>query len=242
MIAPTIVLIPGNMCDASMWDGIVPELENAGWQICHADTTRDTTISAMAARASYNCPGPLLPVGFSMGGIIALEMARQAPERLAGLVLLDANPGADLPERAAARPGHQQRVRDGELETIVRDELMPVYLADENRDCEDLKERIVSMALRLGEKVFVQQSEALRTRRDNWELLSGFDKPAFIACGEHDVLCPPAWHQKMASELPQAELHIIKRAAHMLPLERPDVLAMHLASWLEACINGGEHE
>jgi pimeloyl-ACP methyl ester carboxylesterase len=98
------------MCDASLWDGIRADLRAAGWISVDVDLTVDSSIHAMAARALSNMEGPVVPIGFSMGGIVAIEMARQVPERIAGIALLDTNPGADLPERAAARPRQQDRV------------------------------------------------------------------------------------------------------------------------------------
>jgi pimeloyl-ACP methyl ester carboxylesterase len=221
---PTLLLLPGNMCDASLWDGIRADLRARGWRMIDIDITVDDSITAMAARALMSCSGPLVPIGFSMGGIVAIEIARQAPERLAAIALLDTNPGADLPERAAARPGQQERVRAGELETIVRDELKPAYLAEANRENAPLKDHLLAMAMSLGPEVFIRQSEALRTRRDNWSVLPSLDCPALVACGAADALCPPEWHQKIAAALPDARLHVVERSGHMLPLERPDAL------------------
>lgn len=233
-----VVLLPGNMCDAQLWDGVRADLRIAGWRSVDADTTRDETISSMAARALASADGPLVPVGFSMGGIIALEMSRQAPSRIVGLALLDTNPGADLPERAAARPAQQRRVRDGQLQAIVRDELKPVYLANVNRDNTALKEFLLDMALKLGPDVFVQQSEALRTRRDNWDVLPGIRCPALVACGAEDALCPPDWHRRIAQAMPQSELHVVERSGHMLPVERPDALRELLLGYLATMTDG----
>ena len=212
------------MCDASLWDGIRADLRAAGWISVDVDLTVDSSIHAMAARALSNTEGPVVPIGFSMGGIVAIEMARQVPERIAGIALLDTNPGADLPERAAARPRQQDRVRGGELEAIVRDELKPVYLAAANRNNFALKNHLLSMAARLGDAVFVRQSEALRTRADNWPVLAGIACPALVACGAEDSLCPPEWHERIAASLPNAVLRVVERSGHMLPLERPDAL------------------
>lgn len=227
----TPVLIPGNMCDARLWTDVVrAALPGA----VDADTTIDDTIAGMAARALSATAGPLLPVGFSMGAIVALAMARQAPERIAALVLLDANAAADLPERAAVRPRQQTDVRNGLLETVMVGELKPRYLARAQRTNRVLLGLLRAMALDLGADVFVAQSKALRARPDLRDVLPGLDVPVLIACGAEDALCPPAWHEAMANGARDATLHIVADAGHMLPLERPDTLAEIITDWRAA--------
>lgn len=224
----TPVLIAGNMCDGRMWTAAVrAALPDA----VDADTARDDTIDGMAARALAAADGPVLPVGFSMGGIVALAMARQAPDRMAGLVLLDTNPSADLPIRAAARPAQQAAVRAGDLERIVVEEMKPNYLAADNRGHATLLALLRDMALSLGDDVFVAQSEALRTRADQRDVLPNLDVPVLVACGAEDRLCPPEWHRAMAASARRATVHVVERAGHMLPLEQPARLAAIIAHW-----------
>lgn len=227
----TPLLIPGHMCDTRLWTTVVrAALPGA----VDADTTCDDSTAAMAARALAQVEGPVLPIGFSMGAIVALEMARQAPERIAGLVLLDANPAADLPERAAVRPRQQADVRDGLLEAVVVGELKPRYLARANRGDRVLLDLLRAMAMKLGPDVFVAQSEALRTRPDLRPVLSVLDVPMLVACGAEDALCPPPWHEAMAAQARHATLHVVADAGHMLPLERPAILAEIITDWKAA--------
>ncbi|SIN65263.1 Pimeloyl-ACP methyl ester carboxylesterase [Parasphingorhabdus marina DSM 22363] len=233
MVRPAIVLIPGNMCDATLWDAVRADLRADRWKLVDADVTSDDSIAAMARRMADEIPSPVVLIGFSMGGIIALEFARLFPDRLAGLVLLDTNPGADLPDRAAARPGQQERVRHGALASIVRDELKPSYLASVNRENGPMKDHLLSMALALGEDAFISQSEALRTRNDNWGILQDIQIPSLVGCGEEDALCPPEWHRKIAQALPNVQLHIVPDSGHMLPLEQPAVFRRILMDYLK---------
>lgn len=218
------------MCDARLW---TPAVRAAAPGAVDADLTRDDTIDAMAARAFRSADGPLLPIGFSMGGIVALRMAALASERLVGLVLLDTNASADLPERAAARPGQQAAVRAGDLERIVVEELKPNYLAAANRGDVGLLALLRDMALALGPDVFVRQSEALRTRPDQRDVPPRLAAPTLLMCGAEDRLCPPDWHRAMAEAARDATFHVVPDAGHMLPLERPDALVAHLATWLK---------
>ncbi len=226
---PALVFLPGNMCDARLWQGLgaFPAHDRID-----ADLTQDDSIADMARRALGDGDLPVIAIGFSMGGIVALEMARQAPDRIVGMVLADTNAGADLPERAAARPVQQARVRAGELATIVADELKPAYLAPENRGDQGLRSLLFDMAMGLGEDVFVRQSEALRLRDDNAPVLDDFTGPVLLACGEADALCPPAWHAAMAARCRRPTLTVIAGAGHMLPLEQPAAFRRAIDGWL----------
>jgi len=231
--APLPLLIPGNMCDARLWDGAVRDaLRTAtGRAAVDADTAEDDTISAMAARALAATAGPLIPVGFSMGAIVAVEMAVMAPERIAGLVLIGYNAAADLPERAAHRPRQQAEVRAGGLERVLVEELKPNYLAAANRRNAALLTLLRDMGMALGPEVFVRQSEALRLREDRVDALARLTCPVLLIAGEEDALCPPTWHRRWQGLIPQAQLHIAA-TGHMLPLEAPGALADRLAAWL----------
>lgn len=231
MSAPTPLLLAGNMCDARLWTAMLAAITPA--IVAEAIVfDRETTITAMAERVLAR-RGPLVPIGFSMGAIVALEVARLAPGRLAGIGLLDCNPWADLPERTVHRPRQQADVRAGRLKAVVADELKPNYLAAANRRNRALLDLTMDMALGLGPQVFVQQSEALRTRADLTPVLPTIRCPAFVATGAEDRLCPPEWHRFTAAEIGgRAALHVFPGAGHLLPLEQPKALAAALGPWL----------
>ena len=232
----TPVLLSGNMCDARLWrggGGAIPAM--LGRHMLNpsvdADLTHDDGIAAMAARALAETPGPLLPIGFSMGAIVAVEMWCQAPDRIVGLVLLGYNATADLPDRAARRPAQQAEVRAGGLERVLVEELKPNYLAARNRGDTALLDLLRNMGLGLGPDVFVRQSEALRLRADRWEALAKIDVPVLLGCGSEDTLCPPEWHADWTARIAGAEQFVVDGAGHMLPLETPLVLAARIDRW-----------
>ena len=234
----TPVLLPGNMCDARLWRGgdgvIVDGLAQAGLPPpVDADLTRDDSIAGMAARALAATNGPLLPIGFSMGAIVAAEMWVQAPYRIAGLVLLGYNATADLPERAGHRPVQQAEVRGGGLERVLVEELKPNYLAARNRNDLPLLALLRDMGMTLGPDVFVRQSEALRRRADRVDALATITVPTLIGCGAEDLLCPPDWHRRWAAAIADADYVLTPGAGHMLPLEAPAALSVQLANWLK---------
>ncbi|RVT41997.1 alpha/beta fold hydrolase [Sphingobium algorifonticola] len=233
MSKASLLLLPGNMCDARLWAGLQARLAQAGHDSRVGDLSRQSTIADMAADMLDETPGVVIPVGFSMGAIVALEMMRQAPARLAAIGLLALNASADLPERAAVRPRQQSDVRSGGLAEVVADELKPHYLAQAQAQDSALRALVLDMALGLGPDVFVRQSEALRTRADLRPVLGGITRPAFVACGDEDRLCSPEWHRDWAARIgPAASLHVIPNAGHLLPLEQPDALADALIAWL----------
>lgn len=236
-MAPTIILVPGNMCDRRLWGGGGDLLREAfaarQLRVLDADTGRDDSIPAMAARALEAAAGSLLVVGFSMGAIVALEMARQAPGRIAGLALFGLNAGADLPERSAARVRQQAEVAAGGLERVIVEELKPHYLALANRHDDELRGLLRDMGLDLGAKVFAAQSEALRLRADLRPVLGSLRIPVLLGCGEEDALCSPAWHRDWAARTHDARLQIFGGAGHMLPLEQPVAFAAALLRWIE---------
>ncbi len=215
------------MCDARLWTSTIrAALPGA----VDADTTRDDTIEGMAARALAAADGPLLPVGFSMGAIVALAMARRAPDRIAGAVLIGLNAGADLPERSAHRPAQQAEVRAGELERVLVEELKPNYLSAANRGNAALLALLRDMGLALGPGVFVRQSEALRTRPDLTPALAALDVPVALLCGAEDALCPPAWHERWRRLTGRATLTVVPGCGHMLPLEAPAAVVAAIQS------------
>lgn len=221
------------MCDARLWGGptgpICQAVSNAGWTFSFPKLGFARSISDMAARALASHDGPLVPIGFSMGGIIALEMAKMAMERLVGLVLIDTTARADL--RGSERLRQQEAVRAGHLERVVREELKPNYLASCNGDNQDLLALLRAMALDLGPDVFIAQSEALRTRADLSPVLPHLSMQVLLACGEEDRLCPPALHQALADEIPKSKSIVFPKAGHLLPLEQPHLLASALSSY-----------
>ena len=233
MSLPPILLLPGNMCDARLWASVGGALTGAGrdWRV--GDLSRQSSIGAMAADMLAQHHGALVPVGFSMGAIVALEMARQALGRIAAIGLIALNASADLPERAANRPRQQAEVRAGRLAAVVADELKPNYLATANRGDAGLRALTMEMAMSLGEEVFIRQSEALRLRGDLRQVLPELTVSVFLACGAEDRLCPPEWHRRWAEAIgAHASLHVIAGAGHLLPLERPARLAEALIPWL----------
>ena len=230
---PPVVLLPGNMCDERLWQPVADRLAAAGHRVGAAPRLDHDSIAAMADAVLADVPGPAVVIGFSMGAIVAAEMARRAPRQVPALGLVAFNASADLPERAAVRPRQQRDVRAGRLAAVVADELKPNYLAEANRQDRELLATVMDMAVALGPDVFVRQSEALRLRDDLRPSLPSLAMPVLLACGVDDQLCPPEWHHAWAEMIEgNARVAEINGAGHLVPLEQPGALAETLLAWL----------
>ncbi len=223
-----LVLIPGMMCDARMWGGIDRDL---GVPIIHHLPTTAQTMMVLAAIFLADAPPTFALAGLSMGGILAMEILRQAPERVDRLALLDTNPRAETPEAQMRRGPQISRALAGDLEGVIREDMKPNYL-DAGPNKAVILDLCMDMALTLGPRVFARQSRALRDRLDQQGTLATFTRPALVLMGAGDKLCPLDRHQLMHRLMPQSRLHIISGAAHLPPLEQPGTTLRALREWL----------
>jgi pimeloyl-ACP methyl ester carboxylesterase len=230
-MTPPILLLPGHMCDRRLWALVEPDLRGLGYELEHGDLTVGCTIEEIARRILEAAPARFVAAGLSMGGIVAFELIRQAPDRVLGLILSDTNAAPEPAHREANRRRQQDRVRAGELRSVVRDELKPAYIAMENRQRHDILDLTLAMALDLGPEVFLRQSDALISRPDSRPLLARLACPTLVLCGKDDPICPPEWHEDMARQIPGAELKLIKHAGHLPPLEQPLSFVTAILEW-----------
>ncbi|MDC0121014.1 alpha/beta hydrolase [Amylibacter sp.] len=226
-----LVLLPGMMCDERLFAPQINELSKRR-EVHFAKITDHETISELASDVLNNAPPVFALGGLSMGGIVAMEIVSQAPERVERLALLDTNPLAELPDVLKRRGPQIDAIKNGQLKEIIRDEMKPNYLFDGVRKTEILK-LCMDMALDIGADAFIRQSIALRDRVDQKNTLGSYKRPALVLCGRHDVLCPLERHELMHTLLENSKLEIIEDAGHLPTLEQPKITTMALASWLE---------
>lgn len=227
-----LLLLPGMMCDARLFEPQIAAL-SANREILVMPLTRKNSIVELAEDILETAPDRFALLGLSMGGIVAMEMIRQAPERISRLALLDTNPMADAPERTLIRDQQIKRVEAGELRTIMRDDMKPNYLADgDSRN--DILKLCMQMAEALGPEVFIQQSKALKTRHDQCQTLKKVQVPTLIAYGEHDSLCPFEKHQLMHNLIAKSKLSAIAGAGHLPTLEQAELTNQQIRQWLQA--------
>ena len=225
-----LVLLPGMMCDARVFDAQIRAF-SAQLPIMVAPLLGGERIEDIAIHLLQQLPARFALVGLSMGGIVAMEILRRAPERVSRLCLMSTSPLADTPAQAASREPLIIGARTGRMEDVLRQSMMPDYLAPGPQRIEILNQ-VHQMGMELGEALFVAQTRALQRRRDQQGTLRKCNVPTLILCGEYDQLTPVKRHEFMAELIPTATLEVITAAGHLPTVERPDVVNRVLVEWL----------
>jgi len=229
-MAEPLVFLPGMMCDARLFGPQIAELSSE-FSVMVSPVTRAERIEEIASGLLDELPQRFALAGLSMGGIVAMELLRRAPDRITRLALMDTNPLAETPQAAAAREPQIVKVRTGRLQEVMRDEMLPAYLGPGPFRAE-ISELVLDMADALGPETFVRQSRALQRRRDQQGTLRKCKVPTLVLCGEHDALCPVKRHTFMAELIQGAELRVIAGAGHLPTLETPAETTQALRDWM----------
>lgn len=225
-----LLLLPGLLCDARLWRDPVAAL--AGLADCQvADLTRDDTLHGMARRALEQAPPRFALAGLSMGGYVAFEILRLAPERVTRLALFDTSARPDTPEAARRRRGLMALTRTGQFRGVTP-RLLPSLLHPDAVDG-PLGHEVRAMADRVGREAFLRQQLAILHRPDSRPLLPTIAVPTLVAVGEQDILTPPELAEEMAAGIPGARLARIDGAGHLPTMERPEAASALLRGWLE---------
>ena len=230
-----LILIPGLMCDHSVWSPLLPLLAHQQVQI--ADHGDSDSLVDMAHRLLKNAPPLFDMAGHSMGGRVALEVYRLAPERVRRIALMNtgylplANGEAGEKERAGRMQllhvAHTQGVRTMAAQW-VQHMVAPARLQDDA-----LIKQIIEMFERKSATAFEHQQHALLNRLDASEVLQRIHIPCLVMTGEHDGWADVAQHRAMANVLPaKTEVCVVAHAGHMLTMEEPAAVAQLFRNWL----------
>lgn len=233
-IRAPVVLLPGLVCDATVWNH-ARNAFGAGADVSIAEYGTLDSLGAMAEKVLSEAPARFALAGHSMGGRVALEMLRRAPQRIAGIALLDTGVAALAPGEAGAR------------ETTGRQELLQIA---HQRGMAQMAARwvqgmiwgprlretmlvasVIDMFARSSAVIFAAQIRALLARPDASELLPGIRCPALVLCGEQDSWAPADRHREMAANIPGSQLVLVPECGHMCTLERPDAVTHALLDW-----------
>ncbi len=226
-----LVLLPGMMCDARLFGPQIAEL-SADTAVMVAPITQGERIEEIASGLLDQLPKRFALAGLSMGGIVAMELLRRAPDRITRIALMDTNPLAETPVNAANREPQIVKARSGRMLEVMRDEMKPNYLAPGPYRGEVL-ELVMDMAETLGPEVFIRQSRALQRRKDQQGTLRRCKVPTLVLCGAHDALCPVKRHTFMAELIPFAKLVVLEDAGHLPTLEQPAETTAALRAWMK---------
>ncbi|MEW7007496.1 alpha/beta fold hydrolase [Lentilitoribacter sp. EG35] len=227
----TLIMLPGMMCDERLFSSQTAHLRGQ-YDVRVLPIHEYQSIEAIAKNVLEKAPAKFALLGLSMGGIVAMEVVKQARKRVTHLALLDTNPIAES-EHVKLRRGPQiQKVKNGCLTEVMRDEMKPNYLVDSPQKPAIL-ELCMAMAKKLGDEAFVNQSIALRDRPDYQNVLADISIPSLILGGREDLLCPVERHELMHSLIKGSQLTFIDDAGHLPTLEQPSKVNDALDAWLE---------
>jgi pimeloyl-ACP methyl ester carboxylesterase len=227
-----IVLVPGLLCSARLYAPQIAALWPLG-QVAVADHRRDADIGAVAARILSVSPPRFALAGLSLGGYIAFEMLRQAPERIARLALLNTSARPETPEQTSAREKLIAKAETGKMNEVI-EMLTPRFLHRDRHKDEALKRIVRDMAADTGIEAFVRQERTIMSRPDSRPLLSSISCPTLVLVGDGDELTPPDLSKEIAGGIAGARLVIVPHCGHLSTLEQPDAVNAALEEWLGA--------
>ena len=226
----SLILLPGLGSDGALWAEQVADLADIADPVV-GDTLHDDTLPAMAARILAAAPQRFALAGLSMGGYLALEIMRQAPDRVRCLALCDTSARADTPEQTAGRNAAIDAAGKYDFAALARTSVGQLVAA---AAAEQVRDAVVTMSVRVGVAAYVRHQRAIMQRPDSRPLLPSIAVPTLVMVGAEDALTPPPLAEEMAEAIPAATLRIVPAAGHLPPMERPAETTAILRDWLAA--------
>jgi pimeloyl-ACP methyl ester carboxylesterase len=227
-----IVLVPGLNCSPRLYAAQLAALWRFG-PVTVADHTRDDTMASIARRILDAAPPRFALAGLSMGGYIALEIMRQAADRVTRLALLDTGSRADTPEATAKRHTNIARAQAGQFEDVIGPQF-PLYVHPSRAGDAALKAEYLAMCHEVGPQAYVRQQRAIMARLDQRPLLATIRCPTLVLVGAQDEATPPALSDEMAGAILGARLVQVAECGHLSTMERPEAVTKELVAWMSA--------
>jgi pimeloyl-ACP methyl ester carboxylesterase len=228
---PTLVLLPGTLCDALLWQPQCAALANETRCVV-GDLTRSDTLAGAARDVLAQVEGAFALAGLSYGGIVALEIWRQARQRVQRLALLNTNHRATSDETRARQQALLAMALAGKFREVTTDHLKDRMLAPSHRHHLPLRRTVLQMAENVGLRGYINQIKAQLNRPDSTPDLPRITCPTLLLTGAEDTVCPPELHHEMAGLIPTARLVVLANCGHLSTLEQPDAVTAALREWL----------
>jgi len=235
MSSPRLVFLPGLACDERLWAAQMPIVPPELRPLVTDVHTRHTRVDSMAEVLLREHDGPLLLCGASMGGMLAMEAARRAPDRIVGLALLGTNAGPETPEMFELRTSAIELFERGQARQVIE---ANAHIAFHPRQAADapLLQRYVDMVLDAGADQLIAQNRAVMHRPDARIHLPTLACPVLVMCGDGDALTPPECSREIVSLVPQAQFVMVPECGHMLTMEKPSLVNDALLRWLQRIV------
>jgi pimeloyl-ACP methyl ester carboxylesterase len=230
--APPIVLIPGLGCSARLYAAQIPALWRVG-PVTVADHRRDDSMAAIARRILAAAPPKFALAGLSMGGYIAFEIMRQAPQRVAKLALLDTGARAEAPEQTERRKVAIELATSGRYAEVV-DIVFPIYVHRKRHNDAALKAIVQNMAEDTGAEAFLRQQHAIIHRPDSRPGLGAIKCPTLVLVGDDDQATPLELSREIAAGIAGSRLVVIPESGHLSTLEQPAKVSEVMLEWLRS--------
>jgi pimeloyl-ACP methyl ester carboxylesterase len=227
-----ILLVPGLVSSPRIYAPVVPALWRFG-PVTVANHIRDAHMALIARRILAEAPPRFALAGHSMGGYVAFEIMRQAPERVAKLALLNTQARPDTPEAIARRRTLMARAKGGEYRAVL-DELFPGFVHPSRREDASLRQLVYDMGEDVGPEAFVRQQEAIISRPDSRPVLAAIKCPTLVLTGDEDNTIPNALSVEMADNIHDAKFVILPNCGHLPQPEQPEATADALVEWLRS--------
>lgn len=225
-----IVLASGQLLTAESW---APQ--RSAWadrDVRHADHTKDDTIAGMAARLLAAAPPRFALVAHAMGGFVAMEVMRRAPDRVARLALVATLATADGPAQTARRQGYIDLVDAGRFDQVI-EERIPMLFPPEWRDDAVLLAVARRMAADTGAETFLRQQRAIMGRIDSRASLASIKAPTLLIRGDGDGITTPEQQAEMLEAIPHARLETLAGVGHLPMLEAADATTALITRWID---------
>lgn len=227
-----LVLLPGTLCDERIWERVIPHLSNTCEVITPRFTCGDNMVDAVALLRK-KLPERFALAGFSLGGLAALELVRQAPESVDRLALISSHAQADTPENSEARLEQLKMAKLKGIDTLVNEQFIPAGLTKHSPGLLSNEKLLREMASGMDTSDFERQTRMAITRFDQHDTLRTFTRPTLILASDKDAMCVPDKPLAALKAMPSAKLVWIEGAGHYITLEQPKMIAQHIQQWLE---------
>lgn len=226
-----VVFLPALLCNAGLFIHQIKTMESE-CDFYVPDLGLDENVSDAAARVLKRAPERFVLGGISMGGYVALEIMRQAPERVRGLILADTNAHADPEAAREKRLKAIETAREKGIEPLIKPTLLDI-IAPEHRSNDVTRHILERMAELTGVDKYVNEQKTIMSRPDSTASIGKIDCPVLVVGGEKDALSPPDSLDAMTRLIPRAAHVVIRNAAHLPPLENPAAFTAALRAFIE---------